>query len=362
MSQVHFYALDENSLEDGIRRLVTPYRDRVRFKKSELVAVKTHPGEKGNTAFVPAQQIAAVVEALALPARQTFLTDTTVLYPGRRMSAPDYLRLIREHGFGPPQTPPFIIADGLRGTDEVEIALPQSCQTHQARIAKFICDADAMIVVSHFKGHLLSGFGGAIKNLGMGCASRGGKLYQHSSVAPRVAGAKCTGCGMCQAHCPTGAITVDDTASIDETICIGCGECLQRCPEQALSVAWNQDKSIFMQRMAEYALAAASVADVVVYVNFVTKVAPDCDCMHDTGPALVADIGVLASRDPVALDRACLDLVTQAPCSADSPLFGKVAAGDDKFTAVHPSTNGASQLEHAERIGLGSQHYVIELV
>ncbi|MDM7992528.1 MAG: DUF362 domain-containing protein [Candidatus Fermentibacter sp.] len=324
---------------------------------TELYAVKIHAGEAGNTRFVPPSKVNAVVEALGLPRGRTFLTDTTVLYRGRRLTATAYLELAQEHGFGLPATPPFIIADGLRGTDEVSVKLPSCCEGTSARIARLITEADAMVVISHFKGHLLTGFGGALKNLGMGCASRGGKLYQHSPVKPAVRPSKCVKCGICMAHCPAGAISMPSgPAEISATRCIGCGECIQRCPKGATGVDWSQDNGVFVSRMTEYAVAVVSSCRIPVYVNFVTGVSGDCDCLEDQGGLLVDDIGILASKDPVALDQACLDLVTGAPAAKGSPV-PSAGRGVDKFAAFRPGIDGTAQLAAAQMLGLGSRRY-----
>ncbi len=343
----------------ALRRLVEPFLPLEGLESTDLVAVKVHPGEAGNSYYVKPRLVGDLVRALELPEASTFLTDTTVLYRGRRMIAPDYVRLAAEHGFAPPTTPPFIVADGLRGTDEVEVELPPVCATRMARLGRLFREVDAMVVVSHFKGHLLAGFGGAIKNLGMGCASRGGKLYQHSTVTPQVQPGDCVACGVCAEHCPAAAIQVESVARVDEERCIGCGECLQRCPTGAMSVAWNQDKEVFVHRVAEYALAAVRlVPRVLLYVNVVVDVSPDCDCMRDAEPPFVSDLGVLASRDPVALDQACLDLVNSEARVRRPGLSGK----GDLFQALRPSTRGQEQLAHAERVGLGSRNYVLHPV
>lgn len=357
MSEVYFLRAEDMPRKGAFRRLLADLRAKLDIGDGELVAVKLHPGEAGNRSYVRPDEVMEVVRALELPERRTFLADTTVLYRGRRMTAPDYLELAAEHGFGPPHTPPLIVADGLRGTDEIEVELPEECRTRSARLARQLKQADHAVVVSHFKGHLLSGFGGAVKNLGMGCAARGGKLFQHSNVKPSIKKDKCTACGACAEHCPVDAITIDEAADIDREVCVGCGECIQRCPTGAVKVSWNQERGEFARRMAEYALGAARLMEPAVYVNFLLRVAPNCDCMGDEGDPLVADIGVLASHDPVALDRACFDLVREAPSAEGSETADSAGSGDDKFTAAHESSDPLQQLEAAERIGLGSQEY-----
>jgi uncharacterized Fe-S center protein len=344
---------------EGLGRLLAPFVKTVSAGPRDLVAVKIHPGEAGNSSFVKPSLVAAVVRALELPKGGTFLTDTTVLYSGRRMSAPDCATLAAEHGFRVPDTPPFLVADGLRGDDETVFAAPDGFLTGKAHLARLICDADLMVVISHFKGHLLAGFGGAIKNLGMGCASRAGKLWQHSSVSPVLKADRCTGCGICAVHCPEGAISIRKTALRDAARCTGCGECLGRCPEGAWKVSWDQDMETFNRRMAEYAFCVTRAAKPALYVTFITDVVPDCDCMSDSNPALVEDIGVAVSTDPVALDQACFDQVRQAGVPDGSPLAGRAGSGDEKFTAFRKDADPTLQLSIAESLGVGTRSYSI---
>jgi uncharacterized Fe-S center protein len=347
--------------EDAFRLLLGRFSEAISPGPTQFTAVKIHAGERGNRYYLRPARIMAVLNGLGLPRSQTFLTDTTVLYRGSRMSAPEYTVLAGEHGFGLPGTPPFIVADGLRGTDEVTVMLPSSCELDSARIARAIADADGMVVISHFKGHMLAGFGGAIKNLAMGCSSRGGKLVQHSSVRPSVRPERCTACGLCVAHCPEDALSVGEMESVEleSSICSGCGECLQACPTGALGVNWNQESGVFHRRLAEYALAAASTSgDTRVYVNFLVDISSSCDCDSGAPPPFMDDIGVLASLDPVAIDQASFDLVREAELPESSPLAAKGAgAGTDKFALVWPGIRSQLQLEHAQSIGLGSRDY-----
>ena len=359
---VSFIPADRMGDRDAFRELFSPLADLQTTGPRDLVAVKIHPGEDGNSSFVSPVRVRGIVDALDLPPDRTFLTDTTVLYPGRRRNAADCMRLAVEHGFSPPATPPFIVADGLRGESERALEMPERFETRTAHIAELICRADAMVVISHFKGHLLAGFGGAVKNLGMGCASRAGKLFQHSTVMPVLNRELCTGCGICGVHCPESAITIERFANRDNALCTGCGECLGWCPEGAWRVSWDQDMETFMRRMTDFAWAVSSASNPVLFVNFVIDVVPDCDCMQDTGAPLVDDIGVLASADPVALDRACLDLVTAAPASVDSQVDGIAGRGDDKFRALRPAMDGELQLRMAEAAGLGSREYELAVL
>lgn len=357
MSQVFLLPAEKTDLPGAFKELLGSLGAAAKLKSTDLVAVKIHPGEAGNTSYVSAENVNKIINALNFTADRIFLTDTTVLYPGRRMSAPDYIRLAAEHGFGIPATPPFIVADGLHGENETLIEMPDGYDSSEAHLASIICSADAMIVISHFKGHLLTGFGGAIKHLGMGCASRAGKLFQHSSVKPNIKSDSCTVCGICSTYCPSGAISISAFAMINEKLCTGCGECLGRCPEGIISVSWNQNASTFIRRMVEYASVVSKTVNPVLYVNFVTAVVPDCDCMHDTYPPLVDDLGILASTDPVALDKASLDLVTSAPSAANSPVAEKADVGDNKFRAFRPDIDDELQLSIANSLGMGSMKY-----
>jgi uncharacterized Fe-S center protein len=355
MADVYFLPLKEMNPE-GFGRLASHAGQIAPERGTSLVAVKIHPGEEGNTTFISPGLVGMIVDALKLPVGKTFLTDTTVLYGGRRMSAPDYHLLAHNHGFRMPDLPPFIVADGLRGTSELKVELPSWCSTRSARLASVLGETDAAVVISHFKGHLLAGFGGAIKNLGMGLAARGGKLFQHSSVKPKVKEKNCTGCGTCARFCGSGALTMESgIAVLNSGRCTGCGECLQRCPYGAIGVNWNQEAGEFITRMTEYALAVTLTVKVKFCVNFLLNVTPDCDCMKSGGHPMVADIGVLGSRDPVSLDQASLDMVTAAETVEGSPV--QCPAGTDKFTALRPQSNGSMALEIAERIGLGSRKY-----
>lgn len=357
MSEVRFLPVERMN-SDGFRDLLAPFRFNEQENSNDLVAVKIHPGEDGNSSYIPASLVKLAVDALHLPERRTFLTDTTVLYGGRRMTAPDYVSLAHEHGFRMPELPPFIVADGLVGTDEFAVELPSSCETKIARMAGTLARIDTAVMISHFKGHLLAGFGGSIKHMGMGWAARAGKLYQHSSVMPSVAADRCTMCGACISACGSNAIEpLTRSMRIDERKCTGCGECIQRCPVGAIRVSWNQEAHIFVKRMTEYALAASMAVKIPVFINFLMNISPDCDCMKNEGPPMVNNIGVLASCDPVGIDQASLDLVTAA-----DPLGDNAEAGHDKFLKRRPDRDGREQLCAAEKLGMGSRAYQLVMV
>lgn len=320
-------------------------------REKALVAVKLHFGEPGNTSFVRPVFVQRVVEKVREAGGKPFLTDTNTLYVGGRSNSVDHLRSATRNGFAfSVVDAPLVIADGLRG--EYSVPVPVNGEIfRQVEIGGEIVRADALVAVTHFKGHELSGFGGTLKNLGMGCASRRGKLAQHSSVAPVVDPDGCTACGTCAAHCPPGAISLDGgKARIDPGGCIGCADCIVLCPEKTIHVDWNEAAGTVQAKMAEHALGAvAGKAGALLCLAFVTDVSPYCDCYGHNDRPVAPDVGILASADPVALDQACVDLVLKG-------------AGRDPFRETHPSVEWEVQLAHGERIGLGSRSYRLETV
>lgn len=288
-----------------------------------------------------------------------FLTDTNTLYGGGRSNAVDHLTTAAMHGFSQLVTGcPAIIADGLRSENFCEVEIGQK-RFHRVKIASEIAHADSMIVVSHFKGHLPFGFGGAIKNLGMGCAPAAGKSEQHSAKAVMLNRELCIGCKSCEKSCPASAIRVEERiASIDYQLCRGCGECLRTCPVHALDFDWLVEARPLVERMVEYALGAVKgKEDRTGFFNFLTNITPDCDCVPWSDAPIVPDIGILASLDPVALDQASFDLVNRQTGIRGSMLEKNFHPGEDKFRGLWENTEGLYQIEYAETIGLGSSRY-----
>ncbi|MEW6721039.1 MAG: DUF362 domain-containing protein [Thermodesulfobacteriota bacterium] len=317
-----------------------------RIPPKALTAVKLHFGEKGNTAFIRPIFIRRIVEEIAAAGGKPFLTDTNTLYVGTRSNAVDHLSTAITNGFAYSVAgAPLVIADGLRGESFVRVPV-DGRECREVSIGAEIARADAMVVASHFKGHELSGFGGALKNLGMGCASRAGKLVQHSTVGPAVDPEGCTACGTCVAHCPSGAIgVVDMKAVISAAECIGCADCIVVCPEKTIHVDWNEASPLVQRKMVDHALGAvAGKENSTLYVNFVTQISPYCDCYGFNDRPIAPDVGILASADPVALDQACADLVIQA-------------MGSDPFRKTHPTVDWTVQLSYAEEVGLGTREY-----
>ncbi len=328
-------------------------------KPGELVAIKMHFGEKGGHAYIRPTFVRRIVDQVKNAGGKPFLTDSSTLYPGERKEAVSALTCAIENGFAyAVVNAPLIMSDGLRGHSARRVAVPGELLS-EVDIGQEILEADAMIVLSHFKCHELTGFGGAIKNLAMGCSSREGKLEQHSTVAPSISQKHCTACGACLKACAHDAIDLNsDGAVINAARCTGCGRCITICEPQAVRINWNEESSLVMKKMAEYALGAVSGKTLkVLFINFITQVSPACDCYGHSDAPIVSDIGMLAATDPVALDQACADLVNQAHGLPGTAMQNGHEPGSDKFRGVYPNINWEVQLEHGERIGLGRREY-----
>jgi len=327
--------------------------------RGDLAAVKVHFGEKGGHAYIRPTFLRRLVDRLKAAGARPFLTDSCTLYPGERKEAVSALACGIENGFAYAVVgAPLMMCDGLRGHASRRVAVAGEL-LQEVDIALGILEADALLCVSHFKCHELTGFGGALKNLGMGCSSREGKMEQHSTVAPAVAEKFCTACAACLKACVHGAIAfVEGAARIDAATCVGCGRCITVCEETAIKIQWNEAPALVMKKMAEYAKGALHGKEgKALFVNFVTQVSPACDCYGHSDAPIVPDLGILASTDPVALDQACADLVNQACGLAGTALAAGHEPGGDKFRGVYPQIPWETTLEHAEKLGLGSRAY-----
>jgi hypothetical protein len=316
-----------------------------------------HFGESAVTGHVRPRFVRRIVGWLQKQGASPFLTDTNTLYRGSRADTVSHLRAAAEHGFTHQALgAPVVIAGGLRGTTEVMVPFDGRFVANAAIGPEFV-KADAILAVTHFKGHEVTGFGGTLKNLGMGCASRSGKLDMHSTTKPYVR-PSCTACGVCASWCPEDAITIEESAVIDDDRCVGCAECIAVCPEKAVGIRWNESTDTCQMKMVEYAGAVVQAKPGRVgYVNFITDVHPVCDCYGTEKVAIVRDIGVVASLDPVAIDTASYDLVNEAPVAEDAELSDGYHVGSDKFRDLHPDVDPTVQLRHAEELGLGTRDY-----
>ncbi len=333
-------------------------------KERHLVAIKLHFGEKGNTAYLPPIHLRHLVNRIQHLGGKPFLTDTNTLYVGTRTNSVDHLTTAVENGFAYAVAgAPLTIADGLRGSSEVAVSVNLPIY-EEVYIGADVVHADALVSAAHFKGHELAGFGGTIKNLGMGCASRRGKLAQHCEISPEFDAESCIGCGECVAHCPADAIElVEEKAEKDSDTCIGCGECITVCPEEAVSIPWDSDAARFQKKMVEYTIGVLKEKDNrSLCLNFVTRVTPQCDCYGYSDFPLVQDLGILASRDPVAIDQAAVDLVNAQPALVECCLENNRGPGEDKFRGVYPHIDWSVQLAYAEELDLGSRNYELVYV
>ncbi len=361
-----------NSLLTKIERLARAAGLEKILRKNALTAIKLHFGERGNTAFIRPLLVRPVVDLIRQAGAKPFITDSGTLYPGSRSNAVDHLNTAILNGFAYPVVgAPLIIADGIDGRDEV--AVPVNLKHFkEVFIGSALIRADSLVSLAHFKLHEASGFGGAIKNIGMGAASRKGKMAQHSEVAPEVISEKCIGCGICLEQCVHGAVSLvdrqadipDPTASvtkimsIDQNLCVGCARCIHTCPQGALSIDWEKDLPKFMEKMVEYTAGALKGKQGrSLFINFLTQISPACDCYPFADAPIVGDIGIAASLDPVALDQACADLVNSQPYLESSCLKGIAQPCLDKIRAVYPHIDWQHQLDYASQLGIGSREY-----
>ncbi|MCG8570708.1 MAG: DUF362 domain-containing protein [Spirochaetes bacterium] len=336
---------------DKITKILQNFQLSDKITKDELIAVKVHFGELGNTAFISPIYLRPVLSMLKELKCKPFVTDTNTLYIGMRSNSVDHLHNAMLHGFGYSTLGvPVIIADGLRGENTLDLPVDFP-MVKKARLAAGIMHADGMVVISHFKGHEISGFGGAIKNISMGCASRGGKMDMHSHARPTVKAEQCTACRRCISACQVKAITMAGKAVIGEE-CVGCVRCIAVCPEDAIEINFNESSDNTQMKMVEYAAALMNEFDdnKLLFINILKDISPACDCYPGNDIPIADNIGFLASQDPVALDKASFDLVNEK-------------CGYDPFKKVYPDINTQLQIDHGVKIGLGSSEYqLIEIV
>ncbi|MCF8039046.1 MAG: DUF362 domain-containing protein [Desulfohalobiaceae bacterium] len=334
------------------------------LRPGDLVALKVHFGEKGSSGYIGPRLLKPVVDFFRKTGVKPFLTDTNTLYVGQRGETVSHALQAAEHGFDPLLLKaPVVIADGLKSNHEVSVIGPGRHFEH-CYLAGDILDADSLINISHVTGHELTGYAGALKNLGMGCATRKGKMHQHCGLGPGLDQARCLGCGDCIEVCGGGALWLDveGKINIDRESCTGCAACLLACRQAALQVDFKVEIPVFLERMVEYAGAVLSAfTRPVLHLNYLLHITPGCDCSGGNNGPVCPDLGVLASLDPLALDQASHDLVNQAP-GQTSVLPAGWQPGEDKFAALHPSIEAQYCFEYAWKLGLGSREYRLVLV
>jgi uncharacterized Fe-S center protein len=328
--------------------------------EGKFVVIKMHFGEPGNLAFLRPNWAKVVVDLVKSQGGKPYLTDCNTLYVGGRKNALDHLDAAFENGFSPLSTGcHVIIADGLKGTDEVYVPVNGGEYVKEAKIGRAVMDGDVVISLTHFKGHEQAGMGGAMKNLGMGCGSRAGKMEMHSAGKPFVDQDLCIGCGACVKICAHDAPSVvNRKASIDESKCVGCGRCIGICPKDAVVALQDQAPAILNKKIAEYTKAVVDGRP-CFHVSLVRDVSPCCDCHSENDAPIIPDVGMFASFDPVALDQACADAVNAQPASPRSVLFDEGYDGNypDHLCAAHMDTDWRVCLEHGEKLGLGTREY-----
>ncbi|MDO4978028.1 MAG: DUF362 domain-containing protein [Eubacteriales bacterium] len=332
---------------------------------TKFVAIKMHFGEMGNISFLRPNYAKAVVDVVSSLGGKPFLTDCNTMYPGSRKNALEHLYCAWENGFSPLSAGcPVIIGDGLKGTDDIAVPVNGGEYVKEAYIGRAIMDADIFISLSHFKGHEMTGFGGAIKNIGMGCGSRAGKTDQHSNGKPRINAKKCRGCKLCMKECANNGLVFDEEAkkmTIDPNHCVGCGRCIGDCNFDAIYFSEDNAVSLLNYKMAEYTKAVVDGRP-NFHISLVLDVSPNCDCHCENDAPILPNIGMFASFDPLALDQACVDACLAATPLPNSQLGEHLADPNfhdhhDHFKNSTPESEWKSCLDHAEKIGLGTREY-----
>ena len=353
---------NRESLPQKLARLImTAGFDQIDFE-NKYAAIKIHFGEKGNLAFLRPNYAKVVVDLIKDLGGKPFLTDANTMYVGSRKNALDHLETAYENGFSPFSTGcHVIIADGLKGTDDVAVPVEGGEYCDKAYIGRAVMDADIVISLNHFKGHEEAGFGGAIKNLGMGCGSNEGKRDMHSNGRPSVDPEKCVACGQCAKNCAhEGPQLRDGKMFIDHKNCMGCGRCIDVCPTEAIYHDNKKAVEMLNYKMAEYAKAVVQGRP-HFHISLVCDVSPYCDCHSDNDLPIIPDVGMFASFDPVALDLACADAANAQPVIPGSKLDrSRQKPGRDKLdnlTANFAHTNWRTQISHGKKIGLGEDSY-----
>ena len=331
----------------------------------KFVAIKMHFGELGNISYLRPNYARAVVDVVKELGGKPFLTDCNTMYPGSRKNALEHLECAWQNGFTPLTVGcPILIGDGLKGTDDVEVPVEGGEYVEKAKIGRAVMDADVFISLTHFKGHEMTGFGGAIKNIGMGCGSRAGKKEQHASGKPKISQKRCRGCMRCQRECANGGLVFDEQTRkmrVDDAHCVGCGRCLFCRNFDAIYFTNDNAQAALNCRMAEYTKAVVDGRP-QFHISLIVDVSPNCDCHGENDVPILPNIGMFVSTDPLALDQACVDACLAAQPMPGSQLAKHLADPEfhdhhDHFINSTPESEWRSCLEHAEKIGLGTREY-----
>jgi hypothetical protein len=322
------------------------------IKKDDFTAIKIHFGDEGNTGHIRREWAKEAASCVSKRTCNAFMSDSNVIYKmGRRANSVEHLKIADEHGFNIKDIGiPVIIADGLRGMNFIDVPVPGK-HFKTVKIASDFASSNSMLAMSHMTGHIVTGMGCAIKNIGMGCAARRGKYEQHCGAYPDVNADHCVGCGACVKVCSAGCLRIEQKKiSFNKASCIGCGECAVVCRTKAIEIRWSETLENLQEKMVEYACGAIKALNGNIgYLNFLIKITKDCDCLAKDDPKIVRDIGILASSDPVAIDKASVDMILEA-------------AASDVFKAGYPETDWSAQLKYAQSLGLGTLDYSLEVI
>ena len=356
--------MDESPVKKLQRLLKTAGMDKIDME-GKFVAIKMHFGELGNMSYLRPNYAKAVADMVKECGGKPFLTDCNTLYPGSRKNAIEHLYCAWENGFTPMTVGcPVIIGDGLKGTDDIAVPVEGGEYIQEAKIGRAVMDADIFISLTHFKGHELTGFGGTIKNIGMGCGSRAGKKDQHHNGKPVIDPENCRGCRLCMRECANDGLAFDEgrkVMTIDEAHCVGCGRCIGACNFDAIHFGQDAAVKELNCRMAEYTKAVVAGRD-NFHISLVCDISPVCDCHSGNDAPILPDIGMFASFDPLALDQACVDACLRQTPLPNSQLTEQMAGHDfhdhhDHFENTTPNSEYKTCLAHAEKIGLGTKEY-----
>ena len=366
-----YYTNFRTKLEEGLpaklKRLLYTAGIGTMDLEGKFVAIKMHFGELGNLGFLRPNYAKAVADVVKELGGKPFLTDCNTLYPGSRKNALEHLYCAWENGFTAMTVGcPILIGDGLKGTDDIAVPVRGGEYVKQAWIGRAIMDADVLISLTHFKGHEVAGFGGAIKNIGMGCGSRAGKKEQHSDGKPTILEAVCRGCRQCLRECANHGLEFDEQTRkmhINPNTCVGCGRCIGACNFDAIQSDYGSAREM-NRKMAEYAKAVLDGRP-SFHISMVMDISPYCDCHGENDVPILPDIGMFASFDPLALDQACVDACLRTEPLPGSLLAERMEQADfcdhhDHFENTTPNAEYKSCLEHAQKIGLGTREYVLQ--